>query len=140
MTYSPEGCGVLEHTPECLCDVKLTEPYTTPNYLAIPYEVLNGEALAHFGKWDGTLTHWFELRDRTRQPLEDFRRNQVTEEWRGHFARKLDEDVFEYLVDGIRLGKQPTPLKNELYMRFGVTIHKSYVTHLRKRLTQRGQL
>lgn len=140
MTASPEGCGVLEHIETCLCDVIIPEP-TSDNYLAVPYEYENGEAIAYFGKWDGTLAHWLELLDTARTGLWK-RRNQMALERHesGRIKRTLPDEVFEYLVDGIRENKQPTPLRQEIIDKFGVTIHKSYVTTLRKRLKQRGHI
>jgi hypothetical protein len=52
----------------------------------------------------------------------------------------MPDDAYHYLVEGIRDGKQPTPLRQELIDIFGVTIHKSYVTKLRQRLERRGEL
>jgi hypothetical protein len=138
MTKSPEGCGVLEHPPDCLCDVHITKPTTTK--LAIPHEMLHGEALAHFGKWDGTLHHWFELASFAWDNIWKFRANQPVIDNRGRYARGLNDDVYAYLVQRIREGGQPTPVRQEIIDRFNVTINKSYVTKLRQRLAQRGEL
>ena len=151
MTLSPEGCDVISHDPNCLCDVKITHP-VSPNYLAIPHEMLNGEALAHFGKWDGTIPHWCELVNTVTPAIRLFRKNAEAEEV-FYFSlveptiektlapsRFLPADVYAYLVRGIRRGMQPTPLRQEIIDEFGYTINKSYVTHLRKRLQQKGEL
>lgn len=134
MTASPEGCGVEEHTPDCLCDVHVEQP--TVVTARIPFDHPWGTAIAHYGRWNGTLWHWFELVDKANKALRTFRENGP-----GHkFERRMPDEVYDFLVEGIRQGKQPTPLKNEIHERFGYTIDKSYVTHLRKRLTERGQL
>lgn len=151
MTLSPEGCDVISHDPLCLCDVKITAP-VSPNYLAIPHEMLNGEALAHFGKWDGTIPHWCELVNTVTPAIRLFRKNAEAEEV-FYFSlveptiektlapsRFLPADVYAYLVRGIQRGTQPSPLRQEIIDEFGYTINKSYVTHLRKRLQQRGEL
>lgn len=141
MTASPEGCGVLEHDPMCLCDVVIPDK-TPDNYLAIPYEYENGEAIAYFGKWDGTVAHWCELFEKARIGLHEHRNDLIMIERHedGKLKRTLPDEVYEYLVDGIREGKQPTPLRQEIIDRFNYTIHKSYVTTLRKRLQKRGHL
>ena len=151
MTLSPEGCDVISHDPTCLCDVKITHP-VSPNYLAIPHEMLNGEALAYFGKWDGTIPHWCELVNKATPPIRLFRKHIESEEIFQYSmiepliektmapSRFLPADVYAYLVRGIRRGMQPTPLRQEIIDEFGYTINKSYVTHLRKRLQQRGEL
>ena len=151
MTLSPEGCDVISHDPLCLCDVKITDP-VSPNYLAIPHEMLNGEALAYFGKWDGTIPHWCELVNKVTPAIRLFRKNAEAEEV-FYFSlveptiektlapsRFLPADVYAYLVRGIQRGTQPSPLRQEIIDEFGYTINKSYVTHLRKRLQQRGEL
>jgi hypothetical protein len=151
MTLSPEGCDVISHDPLCLCDVKITDP-VSPNYLAIPHEMLNGEALAYFGKWDGTIPHWCELVNKVTPTIDLFRKHANAEEV-FYFSlveptiektlapsRFLPADVYAYLVRGIRRGMQPTPLRQEIIDEFGYTINKSYVTHLRKRLQQKGEL
>ena len=151
MTLSPEGCDVISHDPLCLCDVKITAP-VSPNYLAIPHEMLNGEALAYFGKWDGTIPHWCELVNKATPPIRLFRKHIEAEEIFQYSmidpmtektmtpSRFLPADVYAYLVRGIRRGMQPTPLRQEIIDEFGYTINKSYVTHLRKRLQQKGEL
>lgn len=128
------GCGCDDHPPECLCDVIIKEP--TPIRVTIPYGIEYGDEIARFGKWDGTLAHWFELVDFAYTALWKHR---LPEE-RGAGPRWLDKDVYAFLVQRIRDGGQPTPVRNEIIDKFGVTIHKSYVTHLRKRLTLRGEL
>lgn len=141
MTASPEGCGVLEHIETCLCDVIIPDE-PNDNYLAIPYEYTNGEAIAYFGKWDGSIAHWLELLDKGRTGLWE-RRNElimIQRDEEGNFKQTLPDDVYEYLVDGIRAGKQPTPLRQEIIDRFDHTIHKSYVTKLKQRLQKRGLL
>lgn len=147
MTLSPEGCGTIQHPPQCLCDVHIPE-YIPPNYLAIPYELPNGEALAYFGKWDGTLNHWFELCDIAWPQIKEFRRQIYIREHhpdepsvnRGRFSRGLPEPVYAFLVQGIKDGMQPTPLRTAIIERFDVTINKSYVTKLRHRLRERGEI
>ena len=143
MTASPEGCGVLDHISTCLCDVII--PHTIDdNYARIPYGHINGEAIAHFGKWDGTIVHWLELVDKANVGLYERRNDLVLEHRRneqtGQIFRTMPDEIYEYLVDGIRVGKQPTPLKNEIQARFDYTISKSYVTKLRQRLEKRGLL
>lgn len=151
MTLSPEGCDVVSHNPNCLCDVNITHP-VSPNYLAIPHEMLNGEALAHFGKWDGTITHWCELVNKTTPPIRLFRKHKHAENIRGKVdiapmieytitpSRLLPADVYAYLVRGIKQGMMPAPLQQAIKDEFGRTIDKSYVTHLRKRMKQKGEL
>ena len=152
MTLSPEGCDVILHDPTCLCDVKITQP-VSPNYLAIPHEMLNGEALAYFGKWDGTIPHWCELVNKSTPPIRLFRYNQEVEMRRGKVSteahiekttsrskRFLPPDVYAYIVRGIRMGVQPTPLRQEIIQEFGRTINKSYVSHLKRRLKEKGEL
>lgn len=143
MTLGPVGCGVHEHPDSCLCDVILTSTSTTT--VRIPYGMVHGEAIAHYGKWDGSLVHWFELMDKAWEGIRKHRREQEErakplppEQTR--FKRTLPDDVYEHLVDGIRRGVGPTALRNEITEKFGVTINKSYVTKLRQRLTERGQL
>lgn len=146
MTLGPEGCGILEHDEECLCDVVITNPTTT--CVTIPYGITNGEAIAHYGRWDGTLYHWFKLMEFSYQEIHKFRTEEnektINKQHmaleRGRFRRTLPDDVYEFLVEGIRQNIQPTPLKNSISERFGVTINKSYVTKLRQRLTARGEL
>jgi hypothetical protein len=144
MTASPEGCGVPEHPVECLCDVIITKPTTTK--LAIPYEMHNGEAIAYFGKWNGTLLNWFELADIAWQAIHKYRQEledppvHANPSYATRYKRTMPDDAYHYLVEGIRDGKQPTPLRQELIDIFGVTIHKSYVTKLRQRLERRGEL
>lgn len=138
MTAQPDGCGVLKHPPDCLCDVHITEPTTVK--LAIPYEMLHGEALAYYGKWDGTLHHWFQLADFAWEAIWKHRNEEPVTENRGRFARGLPDDVYAYLVARIREGGQPTPIRTEIINKFDYTISKSYVTNLRKRMAQRGQL
>jgi hypothetical protein len=144
MTASPEGCGVVAHDELCLCDVKITNPTTTT--VNIPYGITNGEAIAHYGKWDGTLYHWFKLMEFSYREIHKFRldEEESTMDKRqfatGRFKRTLPDDVYEFLVEGIRQGVQPTPLKNNIAERFGVTINKSYVTKLRQRLVARGEI
>lgn len=141
MTASPEGCGIEEHDPLCLCDVVI--PKSTEIRVTIPYDMVNGEALAHFGKWDGTLLHWFELSDKAWPAIKRMRAEQnipsvpLTD---GTFRRTLPPNVYAYLVEGIRQGKQPTPLRQEIIDIFDYTINKSYVTKLRQRLEKRGEL
>lgn len=144
MTQSPQGCGVLEHEETCLCDVVITKPTTT--CVRIPYGITNGEAIAHFGKWDGTLYHWFKLMEFSYQAIHRFRLDELESQTdqrqfaTGKFKRTLPDDVYAFLVEGIRQGIQPTPLRNNITERFGVTINKSYVTKLRQRLEKRGEL
>lgn len=141
MTASPEGCGVPEHPETCLCDVVI--PKSTEIRVTIPYDMVNGEALAHFGKWDGTLLHWFELSDKAWPVIKKMRAGQSitqTQNPAGSFKRTLPDDVHAYLVQGIRDGKQPSPLRQEIIDRFNYTINKSYVTKLRQRLEKRGEL
>lgn len=137
MTASPQGCGVLEHPEECLCDVIITKP--TEFKSRIPFDIDNGPAIAYFGNWDGTLLHWFEI-SRVAFDAVHLARTRPDIPPSGKFARKLPNDVYDYLVEGIRNGKQPTPLRQEIIDLYGYTISKSYVTHLRKRLQKRGQL
>lgn len=151
MTLSPNGCDIIEHPETCLCDVKITHP-VSPDYLAIPYEMLNGEALAYFGKWDGTIPHWCELVNKATPPIRLFRKHQEAENLRGKVdiapmieytmkpSRFLPADVSAYLVRGIKQGMMPTPLRQEIIDEFGHTINKSYVTHLRKRLKEKGEI
>jgi hypothetical protein len=144
MTASPEGCGVTEHNELCLCDVIITKP-TGDNYLAIPYEYPNGEAVAYFGKWDGTLKHWLEIYDKANMGLRAYYASiepkpKPPPPDTGRYKRTLPDDVYDHLVDGIRRGVQPTPLRQELIDFYGITIHKSYVTKLKQRLTARGEL
>lgn len=137
MVAQPLGCGVTEHDESCLCDVVITKP--TETKVCIPYDMVNGPAIAYYGDWDGTLLHWFEISRKAWDAIHLFRiRPDIPPT--GHFARKLPNEVYDYIVDGIRQGKQPTPLKNEVQQMFDVTINKSYVTHLRKRLQKRGEL
>ena len=143
MTLGPEGCGIVEHPESCLCDVVLTSTSTTT--VRIPYGMMHGEAIAHYGKWDGTLVHWFELMDIAWEGIRKHRREQEDNAVRRPpeatgFKRTLPDDVYEYLVDGIRRGVNPTPLRDEITEKFGVTINKSYVTKLKQRLIERGQL
>ena len=143
MTASPEGCGVLEHISTCLCDVVI--PHTIDDtYAPIPKGHINGEAIAFFGKWDGSIVHWLELVDKAQVGLYERRNELVLEQRRnkttGHILRTMPDEIYEYLVDGIRLGKQPTPLRDEIQARFDYTISKSYVTKLRQRLEKRGLL
>jgi hypothetical protein len=142
MTASPEGCGKTTHPPECLCDVivkKATEVRVT-----IPYGMTNGEAIAHFGKWDGSLLHWFELSDIAWDAIKAVRASRVDsyeeQQQDGKFKRSLPPDVYAYLVRGIKDNKQPTPLRQEIIDIFGYTINKSYVTKLRQRLQARGEI
>lgn len=140
MTASPEGCGVLEHNQLCLCDVIIPET-TSDDYLAIPWDYTNGEAIASFGKWDGSLAHWFELLHIARTGLAKFKTEEIMEQRNHDFIfTKLPDDVYKYLVQGIRDGKQPTPLRQEIVDRFQYTISKSYVTKLRQRLERKGLL
>lgn len=138
MTKGPEGCGVVEHPPDCLCDVHIKEP--TPVTAVIPYGMVNGEALADFGKWDGTLVHWFELTNYAWDSIWRYRANQTVYQNRQQYGRGLSQPVYDYLVQRIKEGGQPTPIRQEIIDRFNVTIHKSYVTNLRKRLQKRGLL
>lgn len=142
MTSSPEGCGVIKHPPECLCDVVI--PTATEVRVRIPYDMVNGEAIAHYGKWDGTLLHWFHLSDIAWNAIKTVRASRVDsyeeQQQDGKFKRTLPPDVYAYLVNGIREGKQPTPLRQEIINIFDYTINKSYVTKLRQRLEQRGEL
>ena len=151
MTLSPEGCDVISHDPTCLCDVKITQP-VSPNYLAIPHEMLNGEALAYFGKWDGTIPHWCELVNKVTPTINLFRKHAEAEEV-FYFSlveptiektlapsRFLPADVYAYLVRGIRQGVEPAPLRREIIKEFGWTIDKSYPTQLKKRLQKKGEL
>lgn len=144
MTKQPEGCGVEEHHEHCLCDVVIKEPTVTK--VGIPYGVPHGEGIAHFGKWDGTLGHWFEIASiaydaihklHNPEPQPGNYDNNPSVATR--FKRKLPDDVYDYLVDGINRGIQPTPLRDEIQEKFGVTIHKSYVTKLRQRLNSRSK-
>lgn len=145
MTKGPEGCGVEEHSCACLCDVVILKTDQRP-FLAIPHEMPNGEALAYFGKWDGTLFHWFELCDIAWPAIKKYRYElenpppTVPADGGTRFKRTLPDDVYSYLVEGIKQGKSPTPLRNEIIERFQYTINKSYVTKLRQRLTARGEL
>lgn len=132
------GCGCDEHPPDCLCDVIIKEP--TQIRVSIPYGIEYGDEIARYGKWDGTLAHWFQLVDFAYSALWKFRNEQPVTDNRGRYARGLPDDVYAFLVQRIREGGQPTPVKNEILDRFGVTIHKSYVTQLRKRMTLRGEL
>lgn len=141
MTLGPEGCGIVEHPPVCLCDVVI--PKSTEIRVTIPYDLTNGEAIAHFGKWDGSLVHWFELSDKAWTAIKAVRATQGTVEdytQRGQFKRTFPPPVYAYLVQGIRDGKQPSPLRQEIIDRFNHTISKSYVTKLRHRLRQRGEI
>lgn len=153
MALSPEGCGVLEHEVTCLCDVHITKPTSTQ--VIIPYQIVNGVALAHYGKWDGSLVHWFELMDKAWTAIHRFRDNQLiytdggrlavregeaVHDTRGQFSRTIPDEAYAYLVKRISEGGQPTPIRSELIERFGVTINKSYVTKLRGRLKERGLL
>lgn len=138
MTLGPEGCGVLEHPPECLCDVHIKDPTTTT--VIIPYGITNGEALAYFGDWDGTLAHWFELNAYAWEAIWKYRQQQPVLQNRQRYGRGLDQPVYDYLVQRIREGGQPTPVRQEIIDRFNVTIHKSYVTNLKKRLQKKGLL
>jgi len=142
MTASPEGCGKTTHPPECLCDVivkKATEVRVT-----IPYGMTNGEAIAHYGKWDGSLLHWFELSDIAWDAIKAVRASRVEsydkQQQDGKFKRSLPPDVYAYLVRGIKENKQPTPLRQEIIDIFDYTINKSYVTKLRQRLQARGEI
>lgn len=144
MTRSPEGCGVIEHVETCLCDVVITHPTTT--CVRIPYGITNGEAIAHYGKWDGTLYHWFKLMNFSYREIHAYRLEQMENEMdkrplaTGRFKRTLPDDVYAYLVEGIRQGVQPTPLRDSIAEKFSVTINKSYVTKLKQRLQKRGEL
>lgn len=142
MTASPEGCGVLKHDVTCLCDVVI--PKATEVRVTIPYGMTNGEAIAHFGKWDGTLLHWFELSDIAWTAIKAVRASRVesydNQQKDGKFKRTLPPDVYAYLVRGITHGKQPTQLRQEIIDIFDYTINKSYVTKLRQRLQQRGEI
>ena len=137
MTASPKGCGVLEHDEECLCDVIITKP--TEVKVRIPFDINHGPAIAHYGKWDGTLVHWFEIQRKAQDALHlMLTRPDIPPT--GHFARKVPNEVYNYLVERIKDGISPTPLRQEIIDLFDYTIHKSYVTQLRKRLKKRGQL
>lgn len=138
MTKGPKGCGVIEHPEECLCDVHVTEPTTVQ--VTIPFNMVNGDALARYGKWDGTLVHWFELSAQAWPAIWKFRAEQPVLENRQRFGRGLPPDVYDYMRERIRDGIMPTPLKNEIAELYDVTIDKSYVTHLRKRMQKRGEL
>lgn len=134
MTLGPAGCGVEEHPESCLCDVVITNP--TPVSARIPFDYEYGSAIAQYGKWDGTLVHWFEIYDTARKALLAYRANGQ----RYNFERRMPDEAYEFLVQGIRDGVSNTPLKNALYDKYQVTIDRSYVTHLRKRLTRKGLL
>jgi len=114
--------------------------------------MLNGEALAHFGKWDGTIPHWCELVHKATPPIRLFRKHQEAENLRGKIdvapmieytitpSRFLPADVSAYLIRGTKQGMMPTPLRQAIIDEFGYTINKSYVTHLRKRLKEKGEI
>jgi hypothetical protein len=138
MTASPAGCGVLKHPEDCLCDVHIKTPTTVR--LAIPHEMLHGEALASYGKWDGTLVHWFELAAFAWPHIWNSRNIESVEENRERYGRGMPDDVHAYMMQRIREGGQPSPIRSEIIQRFGYTINKSTVTNTRKRMAQRGQL
>lgn len=137
MTASPKGCGVLEHHEECLCDVVITKP--TEVTVRIPFDIQHGPAIAYYGNWDGTLVHWFEIQRKAMDALH-LAKTRPDIPHTGKFARQLPNEVYDYLVEGIKAGMNPTPLRQEIIDRFDYTINKSYVTQLRKRLAKRGEL
>lgn len=143
MTKGPEGCGVEEHPEHCLCDVVITTP--TETKVGIPYGVPHGEGIAHYGKWDGTLEHWFQIASIAYDAIHKFHHPEpVKPDYDNNpsvatrFKRKLPDDVYDYIVEGIDRGIQPTALRNEIQEKFGVTIHKSYVSKLKHRLKERS--
>jgi hypothetical protein len=149
VTKTPEGCGILEHDELCLCDVVITDK-TPDSYLAIPHEYPNGEAIAYYGKWNGTIEHWFQIYEKATTGLRqhyaeleaemsiDKRKIEPPNGW--NFKRRMPDEVYEYLVNGIRRGIKPTALRNELIQEFDYTIDRSYVTKLKDRLKAKGVL
>lgn len=139
MTQGPQGCGVIQHPEECLCDVPIN-PDTTTQYVIIPYQIPAGVALAHYGKWDGTLLHWFELMDFAWSAIKSHRKQQAVVDNRDRYGRGLPADVYYFMKRRIREGAGPTQLRNEIQEQFDVTISVSYVSHLKKRMAKRGEL
>lgn len=139
MTLSPEGCGVVEHPPECLCDVIIKEPITS-DYPIIPHQIWSGVALAHYGKWDGTLVHWFDLMNIATDAISAYRNGVIVAAARSTTRRKMPDDVYQTLLEGIKAGVAPRPLVDSIKTKHNYTITRSYVVHLRKRLIKRGEL
>ena len=142
MTTSPEGCGIAEHPVTCLCDVVITEPIVA-DYPVIPYQIKAGVALAHYGKWDGTLQHWLELSRFAWDQIHKYRAEQEERNIEGILPNRpttIPYEAYEYLRMRVAEGAMPGPVLAELWERFGVKISKSYVSKTRARMREKGEL
>lgn len=148
MKKKPLGCGVAEHSIDCLCDVKLTgEPL--PITVTIPNDYWCGEAITDYFDlgvpWTGAdLATFFEGLAMVNKHIN---RNGVVFSIpkpntviREREIKKLDYEQLQDLKDWIRQGIMPTPATKLMMEKHGVQIHKSYVTKTKVRMIKRGEL
>jgi hypothetical protein len=142
MTSSPEGCGVDQHPVECLCDVVITNPITA-DYPIIPYQVNAGVALAVYGRWDGTLIHWLDLTRYAWGIIHEHRTRERLMQERPDLMQRpttIPPEAYMYLRERVKQGAMPKEVLAEMLDKFDVTISKSYVSHTRARMKERGEL
>lgn len=148
MSKKPLGCGIKEHSIDCLCDVIITgEPWQVS--VTIPGDYWCGEAITdHFNlgvPWTGAdLATFFEGLAMVQKHIN---RNGVVHNIpnpdkiaREREIKKLDYEQLQDLKDWIREGISPTPATVLMWERHGVKIHKSYVTKTKVRMIKRGEL
>jgi hypothetical protein len=158
MVASPEGCGVFDHDETCLCDVVITKP--TEFVCVLPNDLEHGKYIAELIGWDGKdIVAFFEAYTKGMDAIRKaYERGFSPDEAAGHIIgqRKLKEgrqngyymfvpknipwEVYDYLREQVKLGVQPSPLVKAIEEKFGITIHKSYVSKTKKRMIQRGEM
>lgn len=154
MTKSPKGCGVIEHPDNCLCDVRIQVPL--PIAVTIPSDLQHGEFVANLIEFSPPYTseelaRFLSEWDRGMRLIQNERslqlsisRNHIEKTGDGSFITrkgniKLTDGQFIWLKDRIREGVGPTELVRLMQEEHGVTINKSYVPKLRKRMKECGE-
>lgn len=154
MTKGPEGCGVLEHAEECLCDVVITNP--TKTQLSVPHDMLHGSYIAEKSGWSAPFT---------REKLADFFDTYMdvfNQLWRAERAQELicrgtlamedgkyvvksgfgatyPEEVFEYIKKRIQEHARGRLVADEIWRKYGYNIGHTTVYKIRKRMIEWGE-
>lgn len=154
MVASPRGCGVWEHDETCLCDVVITKP--TQFVCAIPDDLVHGRYIADLIEWDGEdLVAFLEAYTKGWDAIRKaYERGMTPDEAAGHITgrrrrmsnyaqfvpKNIPYEVYDYLREQVKIGTQPSPLVKSIQEKFGITIHKSYVSKTKKRMIERGEM
>ncbi len=146
MTEQLLTCGVENHNPSCLCDVKLKPGHGEIN-VTIPYTYRYGAEIAErlglgvpWTSYD--LAVFLQALDRV-----DYLRRRphlwsdgYTSEEAQEPLRKLNVGQLQHLKDLIIAGVNPTPAMKIIEDEYGIKISRSYVTRTKTRMKERGEL